>query len=195
MTVCRAVLMVLAAALVGGWAVASACPAAEGDFHAARNMLRTYCHRCHSGPGSEGGDFDLLDVATLTTAAAGERPLVAPGNPGGSRLFERIILQEMPPDNHPKPGADEVAAVWKWVAAGAPAFPKSEHREKLALAKVLGAAVQYANAQEERAQPFLRFFTLHNLYNHPDTTAEDLRLHRAALSKALNSLSRVPEIV
>ena len=169
--------------------------AAEGDHHAARNMLRTYCHRCHSGGGSEGGDFDLLDVATLTTAEEGTRPLVAPGNPGGSRLLDRIILQEMPPDNHPKPGADEVAALWKWIAAGAPAFPQAEQKAPRALAAVLTAAADYASKQDQRTQPFLRFFTLHTISNHPRTTADDLRLHRAALSKALNSLSRVSQIV
>jgi hypothetical protein len=169
--------------------------AAEGDHHAARNMLRTYCHRCHSGGGSEGGDFDLLDVATLTTAEEGTRPLVAPGNPGGSRLIDRIILQEMPPDNHPKPGADEVAALWKWIAAGAPAFPQAEQKAPRALSAVLTAAADYASKQDQRTQPFLRFFTLHTISNHPRTTADDLRLHRAALSKALNSLSRVSQIV
>ena len=32
---------------------------------AARDVLRRHCVRCHSGEGSEGGDFDVMDVLSL----------------------------------------------------------------------------------------------------------------------------------
>ena len=51
--------------LAGGiaWSCFGASPSAfaiDPEAAAARKMLRQHCVRCHSGPGSEGGEFDVL---------------------------------------------------------------------------------------------------------------------------------------
>ena len=44
-------------------------------------------------------------------------------------------------------------------------------------------------------RPHLAYFTVVHLYNHPDISDFDLRVTRAALSKAINSMSWQPDIV
>jgi len=46
-----------------------------------------------------------------------------------------------------------------------------------------------------QSQQFQRYFTLSHLHNNPGVSAEDMRWQRAALSKAVNSLSWKPSIV
>jgi serine/threonine-protein kinase len=51
------------------------------------------------------------------------------------------------------------------------------------------------NLPAQRDQPFQRYFTLTHLHNNPSVSDQDLRWHRAALAKAVNSLSWKPAIV
>src|SRR5579884_3903637 len=57
------------------------------------------------------------------------------------------------------------------------------------------SAVQ-ADLQEAGAQdrPYLRYYSLGNLWNNPDVHASELDLHRAALAKLVNHLSWKREI-
>lgn len=150
----------------------------------ARAVLQTHCHRCHNGPGSEGGEFDLLEVDDLINAG-----LVQPQDPDASRLMQRVAKAEMPP----KPDriyAEEAEALRQWIAAGAPAFPHAETaRQHLDLDVVLTAIRDHLRRAPREDRPYLRFFTLHNLANDARVSTKDLRLYRAALSKVLNSLS------
>jgi mono/diheme cytochrome c family protein len=183
-----AFLAALAVALSGTLGVA-----ARADDTAslpARNVLRQYCHRCHNGPGSEGGDFDVLKTDSLATAE-----LIAAKQPGASRLIERIVKGEMPPAGQPQPGVAEISLLWNWIEGGAAAFPNVEKREPIAAATVLETAAEVVQKLDPRHRPFQRFFTLQTIYNHPDVTVDDLRLYRAALSKALNSVSRASRII
>ena len=155
----------------------------------ARGVLRTHCHRCHNGPGSEGGNLDYLDVAALTKAQ-----LIQPGAPDRSRLMQRVAKAEMPP----KPDrlyVEEAEVIRRWIAAGAPAFPMAEAaRQQVGLEAVLTAVRDHLRQAPSDDRPYLRFFTLHNLANDPRTSLDDLRSSRAALSKVLNSLSWNPKI-
>lgn len=50
----------------------------------------------------------------------------------------------------------------------------------------------HSATQEDR--PYLRYFTLANQHNKPSVGDEDLRIAKAALSKAVNSLTRSPRV-
>jgi len=60
---------------------------------------------------------------------------------------------------------------------------------------VLTAMRDRVRKAEPEDRPFLRFFTINHLYNNPRYPDADLRIQRAALSKAINSLSMKPRII
>jgi serine/threonine-protein kinase len=161
----------------------------------ARAVLKTYCHRCHHGEGSEGGDFDVLQTETLTTPREGDKPYVVAGKPADSYLFQRMALRkggkgDMPPKNIPeRPSDADKALVRQWIEAGAPPFTEVVGRKFIPLKSVLTAIAEHLENQPRDTRPHLRYFTLTHLYNNPRVTDEDLRAARAALSKAINSLT------
>src|SRR5207253_10806815 len=63
------------------------------------------------------------------------------------------------------------------------------------LKPVLAAMRDRLRQADPDDRPFLRFFTLHHLHNNPRVSEADLRVQRAGLSKAINSLSWKPRIV
>ncbi|MCA9093234.1 MAG: hypothetical protein KDA68_07080 [Planctomycetaceae bacterium] len=157
----------------------------------ARSVLRHHCWRCHNGEGSEGGDFDVMKVTDLTDGTH-----IQPGKPDESYLLERILKDQMPPkDIRERVSAAEGEIIRKWIASGAVEFPEAVGRSFLSLETVLSAIRDYLRNVERDDRPYLRFFTLHHLYNNPRILDEDLPTYRAALSKAVNSLSGKPRIV
>ena len=159
----------------------------------ARAVLDQHCLRCHNGPNSKGGDWDVFDIAALTR----DGEYIVPGKPEESYLFERLAVdQDMPPLSVPERlTRDQIEAVRRWIAAGALPFAHEERRAHLPLVRVLSAVRDDLREHDRRDRPFLRYFTLHHLYNDPRTKTQDLPVHRAALSKALNSLSWKERIV
>jgi serine/threonine-protein kinase len=106
----------------------------------------------------------------------------------------------MPPeDEKPRPTADEVAALKAWIDAGAPAFPATAaggRRPFLSEGSALAVVRDHLrNLPAQSGQPFQRYFTLAHLHNNPSVSEKDLRWQRAALAKAVNSLSWKPGIV
>jgi serine/threonine-protein kinase len=168
----------------------------------ARRVLEIYCHRCHKGEGSESGsDADFLKRADLVAPREGEKPFVSPGKPQESFLFERMAVRrkgkgDMPPAGIPdRPSDADRAIVKKWIQAEAPDFPQEQARPVVGLAAVLTAIRDDLIKAKPRERPHLRYFTLTHLHNNPAVRASHLRLVRAALSKALHSLSWKPVIV
>lgn len=160
----------------------------------ARRVIQQFCHRCHNGPGSQSGfDFDFLRHADLI---AGDPPLVTPKNVGASKLVAQIIDGQMPPQGEEQPTPADLRALWQWIESGAAEFPEdAQSRTFISLRSVL--TTMDADLQQLKApdRPFQRYFTLHHLANSPRTLESDLRIFRAAFSKALNSLSWKPGIV
>jgi serine/threonine-protein kinase len=169
----------------------------------ARAVLKQFCHRCHNGPGSEGGEFDMLKQADLVAAdKEWTSPLVAPGKPAGSLLLRRmekglkLESGSMPPRKvEVRPAEADVAAVRAWVLAGAPPFADTTARRFVPLADVLAAVRDHLRATRKQDRAFLRYFTFTHLHNNPRVSDADLVLHRAALSKTVNSLSWKSRIV
>src|SRR6056297_831787 len=159
---------------------------------AARDMLRKHCLRCHSGPGSEGGDFDVLDVAGLRADG-----LIDDRDKADSLILTRVIDGEMPPASirSRQPVTDaEMEALQRWIDDGAPAFAGEQGRRRVELSGVLDAMIDDLRRTTADERRFLRYFTLHHLQNNPAIESRDLAVYRAALSKTVNSLSWHPRI-
>jgi serine/threonine-protein kinase len=164
---------------------------------AAQAVLKRACARCHADGQSEGGFGFVLDLKKLV-----EKNKVVPRDAAKSRLFKKVQAGEMPPeDEKPRPTADEVATLKAWIDAGAPSVaeaPAAEppaRRTFLPEMDALVAVRDHVRGLPAEDQPFQRYFTLTHLLNNPAVSDEDLRWQRAALAKAVNSLSWKSRIV
>lgn len=148
-------------------------------------VLKTHCYRCHGQDGSVEGSLNYVtDLGKLVA-----RKKVVPGDAKGSRLFRRVDDGTMPPpDQHPRPGAAEVAVLKKWIEAGAPAGAADAGRAPVAPADVYAAVLADLEPMDRRARRFQRYFTLTHLYN-AGLSDEELQTYRNALAKLVNSLS------
>ena len=120
----RVTTLLLAVGVVAG--LTPVARAADPDKAAlaakARTVLQTYCYRCHGKDGSVEGAMNY--VADLPKLVA--RKKVVPGDPDGSRLFRRVDDGTMPPpDEKPRPSAEDVAILKRWIEAGAPGAEKA----------------------------------------------------------------------
>jgi len=160
---------------------------------AAKNALEKNCARCHSNGQSEGGFGFVLDAKELVA-----RKKLVPGDAAKSLLFKKVQSGEMPPeDEKPRPSADEIAALKAWIEAGAPAFAATTAKRTVVseLAALTAVRDHLRNLSSPSSQLFQRYFSLTHLHNNPAVADEDLRWTRAALAKAVNSLSWKPNIV
>jgi mono/diheme cytochrome c family protein len=96
------------------------CSRAEWQSEAAAAhvdlFLARHCLDCHSGPDPKGG----LDLSRRENALEGGKsgPVIEPGSPDESLLWERVESGEMPPKS--TLGDAEKQAIRAWIAAGAP---------------------------------------------------------------------------
>ena len=151
----------------------------------AQAVLKARCAACHGPGGTAKGGFDyLLDRDRLVA-----RDQVVPGRAADSPLVRRVAAREMPPNGGPRPTADELALLRRWVDAGAPAVPSAAAGpHPVGEAAVLRAVHADLRALEQRRRRFARYLTLTHL---PDT---ELDAHRNALAKLVNSLSWHPRV-
>jgi serine/threonine-protein kinase len=168
-------------------------PAAELAARA-RKVLVSACYRCHGENGAAEGGFNyVLDVKQLI-----ERKKLVPGDLAKSKLFKRMKDKEMPPeDEKPQPTTEDLAAIQKWIEAGAPAFPEAAAATRAFKneIEVLTAIRDHLRAANDADRPFLRYFTLTHLANNPRVSDVDLVWQRAALAKVVNSLSWKPGVI
>jgi len=106
------------------WAPQGSEPAAAGSsslFAAqVRPILASRCYGCHGAETQQNG-LRLDSLAAVLKGSDSGRILV-PGHSGQSRLIRRLLAQERPlmPYGGPPLTADEIAAIRKWIDAGAP---------------------------------------------------------------------------
>jgi serine/threonine-protein kinase len=172
----------------------AAAPAESGPAQKAAEVLTKYCYRCHGENGSKEGGFSyVLDQSQLLA-----RKKVLPGDAAGSKLFKKVKRKEMPPpdevtDPNLLPTDADVAALEKWIQAGAPPFPAATKavRGGFITTKEMLTAIRdhLRNKVRSEDRPFQRYYSLTHLYNNPKVPPEKLPLYRAALSKLVNSLS------
>ncbi len=165
-------------------ALAVTASAQETDVTAqVKDLLTNHCQRCHGGNGSdEGGLNFVLDVQRLVA-----REIVKPGDAENSLLFQRVAAGEMPEGADPLP-EEQIALLRKWIDDGASDFTPTGPRPFLSDADVLHFIALDLGEQEVARRPFLRYFTLSNLFN-TGANEELLETYRSALSKLVNSLS------
>ncbi len=159
----------------------------------ARRILGTYCHRCHKGEGSESGyAFNVKHAASLIDGS-----VVVESDSESSELYGAMFRGRMPPRNRPqlpRPSAEEVEIVKRWIEAGAKEFPTPKPRDPISLKTTLQQIHRHVSDASRDDLTNLRFFSLTHLYNDPDVDEDYLRTTRAALSKAINGMSWEPRI-
>jgi serine/threonine-protein kinase len=160
---------------------------------AAQAVLKKSCARCHADGQAEGGFGFVLDAKQMI-----ERKKVVPGDAAKSRLFKKVEAGEMPPeDEKPRPTPEEIATLKAWIDAGTPGVEAAAGQQRGFLSeKEIHVAIRdHLRGLPQEDQPFVRYFTFGHLHNNPAVSDEDLRWQRAALAKAVNSLSWKPRIV
>ncbi|CAN5431090.1 hypothetical protein BH11PLA2_BH11PLA2_12100 [soil metagenome] len=163
----------------------------------ARKVLKKNCYGCHKGEGSSGGGyaFDVLKHPSLVKDLDDEKAVVV-GGKLDSRLWVRAGVEKtMPPKLvKDRPTPEDLDTIRRWIEAGAPAYPTPKPRPFLSNPDLLKTIYDHLNNAVADDQPFLRYFTLANLYNNPELDDDDLQFAKAALSKAMNSMTRSPRI-
>jgi mono/diheme cytochrome c family protein len=193
----RLIVPVIALSVLAG-AARGAGPDGKQLAAQVRGVLKQYCQRCHHGDGSEGGDFDVLIDKSLTTARGDDKPYVVAGKPNDSFLYQRLVKDQMPPKKiRERPSDADKDVIKRWIEAGAPPYPTDEAQARAYVSQgaVLSAIRDHLRQAIKEDRPYLRYFTLANLHNNPKVPDADLRGFRAALSKALNSLSWKPDVL
>jgi mono/diheme cytochrome c family protein len=96
----------------------------EPTFTEVRAILAAKCLACHGNDAKElKGDYDLRTrEAAIKGGESGEAAIV-PGQPEKSPLYRALTWQDeslqMPPKENDRLSAEQVAAVRRWIAAGA----------------------------------------------------------------------------
>ncbi len=185
----------------------SARPARAQDSTAklaesAQAFLEKYCYECHGGPNDQGTRLtNVLDPKVLLAKPknAKQKPFVVAGDPQNSDIWLRAgnAPYSMPKEDAERQPSDEERKILEqWIKAGAPSA-KATGRTPVFIddAAALTAIRDHLRDKVQAAdRPFQRYLTLVNLYNNQSITDKSIRIHRAAVSKLLNSLSWEKEI-
>lgn len=188
-------LAALAALACPGWAGA----ADERLAAEARGFLAKYCYDCHGGAHDVGEDLNVADRESLLKKpeSPDKKPYVVPGKPGESLLWDYAGVgpkYRMPLKRAAQPSPEERQILERWIADGAES-PRAVARKPVDARAALAAVRDHLNKLAPAERPFQRYVTLDHLHNNPTVTDDSLRIHRAAVSKLLNSLSWQPEVV
>ncbi len=154
------------------------------------SFLNTSCRRCH-GIDFQGNPFDVLDRSTMI--ASNGPALIKPGDPDASGIYLAASREHPAEKAAPAPSQADLELLRSWIAEGAefpPPSPRTLRTDQVDLAAIAADL----RAAKESDRPFLRYLTLASLSNRP-ISDRTLRLARAAVAKALNSLSWSAEIV
>jgi serine/threonine-protein kinase len=166
------------------------------------DILRERCYRCHGGAAQQAG-LDVLSRDSLLQErgpADARFAIVVPRDAKNSKLAQAVKSGRdsyMPEQGSPEAAAmtnEEKDVLQRWIDSGAD-FPNNRQIQFVTETRMLTAMRDYLLKIEEVKRASVRFFTLAHLHNNPKNSELDLRLYRAALSKALNSLTTSREIV
>jgi len=80
-------------------------------------LLQAKCSRCHNEKAHK-GDLNLtMPAGILRGGESG--PVIVPGKPDESPLYEKVHSGAMPPGKKDRLSAAEVESIWRWIAGGA----------------------------------------------------------------------------
>lgn len=171
----------------------------------ALQVLKESCVNCHGEGNEKHGDIDFItDPEQLIS-----RKLVDPENPEKSRLLDRMRNNDdpMPPDDAPaeipRPDQNDIQLIQRWISS-LKDKPSKPHEDASELVPQ-GPGVQhpaikhFLESQPNGTATHWRFFSFENLrrlqlrpakkVRNPNFQQVSLDSHRAALAKAVNSLS------
>jgi hypothetical protein len=151
---------------------------------------------CHGGP--DAYSFDVGNPSTLIEAR-----VVQPGKSSNSELIRRVEAGIMPLGGYKgRPGvklpAEDIQTLREWIDAGAPipaVRSPAASRPFISESEILAAILNDLESANGSDIPYLRYFSMTNLWNSADVRDNDLSAARAALSKLANHLSWQREIV
>ena len=159
----------------------------------AGQILQTYCQRCHKGEGSESGyAFNVSHAQSMVDGS-----VVVAEDADNSEVYSAMFRGRMPPRNRPqlpRPSAEEIEVIKHWIIQGANEFPKPVAREPIPLKTTLGHIHRHITNASRDELANVRYLTIAHLINDPTVDASYLDTARAALAKALNSLSWEPAL-
>ena len=178
----------------GSWLSAAGC--GSGDecssevSQQARKVLETYCYRCHGQSEPVMAGLNVLDVSGMIA-----RGTIIPGAAEDAPLYHRAADGQMPPPgDEPRPGEQEIADLRSWIACGASDFNQIEGRSFVTIEAALRDMGRDLEAIDASERKLVRYFVMTHLYNAGVDDAT-LDVHRRALFKMVNSLSRAKEAI
>jgi hypothetical protein len=90
------------------------------SFKEVEPILRGHCVECHGAPGKKpGGGIDLRTLAAIKKGDKNGDPVLVPGNPEKSPIYESITSGRMPDMGKPPPPADKLLVLRNWILSGA----------------------------------------------------------------------------
>ncbi len=198
--------LAIAAAFVGSSTAYAkddvAKPAPEKLAAAAKDILRSRCFDCHGGSATQ-GDISVLNHAELLA-----KKHIVPGKPDESSLYQMLIEADEDvrmPKNAPALSSNDVDTIRQWILASAPKFPedvvqpKEADKENLfkniqGVEYVLKEILTHQRTLSTDDRRFVRYFSCNHLLT-AGATRETINAQRDAFAKAINHLSREPNIV
>lgn len=81
-------------------------------------IFTKHCTQCHGREAKKSG-LDLRSLASMLQGGESGEPIVTPGKPAESHLFELIDTGTMPPKGKPRLSPQEIQTIRAWIGAGA----------------------------------------------------------------------------
>lgn len=164
--------------------------------HQAYNVLKNKCYKCHGEQVKIPSLFVLERDSLVADRGQDLVPYITPGDLENSMIWEYVEGDDplMPLDGNITP--EEQATLKQWIEEGAP-FPLvgEEERSFISEEQIMKTIARHLFDENGNDRKFQRYFSIAHLHNNRTVTETELRLYRAALSKAVNSMSRQPSIV
>ncbi|MCS6864605.1 MAG: c-type cytochrome domain-containing protein [Gemmataceae bacterium] len=88
------------------------------SFKQVEPILRAYCNNCHGAAGRAKGGVDLTTLAAIRKGGRGGDPIIVPGDPDKSPLYESIISGRMPDEGRPPPPKEQLEIIKNWILGG-----------------------------------------------------------------------------
>lgn len=167
---------------------------AENLSKQAKSILSQRCQACH-GIEFHYNELDVLNEMSLfsnVTIGDEEIAYIKPGAPKASWIWQKIADDTMP-QGTPLTDAEK-AIIYNWILEGA-TWPSEETRYYVSELEALTSISQHLSKFEKSERRYQKYFSLVHIFNNQNISGRDLRIHRAALSKAVNSMSDQPLIV
>ncbi len=166
-----------------------------------KEIFRRRCFECHGGSSTQAG------IAILQHDVLLAKHVLIPGKPDESKAYLSVIEADESarmPQGQPALSSQDINTLRQYLLAGAPAFPadvavpveatSAAGRGVVGLNYVLKQIHRHVQTLSPGDRSYVRYFSCNHLLANGATRVE-LDVQRAALAKAMNHLSRQPQLV